>query len=301
MNPSERDPAADWERLRAFLAVLREGSLSAASRLLRVAQPTIRRRVEELEREHGIVLFTRSPAGLTPTPIGRELGRHAQAMASAAEAFSRAASAEADAASGAVRITASEVIGVEVLPPILAGLRAAHPGLVIELGLSNRSEDLLAREADVAVRMVRPLQQALVAKRVGVVRLGLHAHRAYLEARAVPTSLADLKGHDLIGFEHETVGVRALRGRGLSFAREDFAFRTDSDLGQLAAIRAGVGVGVCQTGLARRDPDLVHLLPDTFGFDLETWVVAHEDMRHVRRVGLAFDALVDGLSAYADA
>src|SRR5918997_3539167 len=136
MNPSERDPAADWERLRAFLAVLREGSLSAASRLLRVAQPTIRRRVEELEREHGIVLFTRSPAGLTPTPIGRELGRHAQAMASAAEAFSRAASAEADAASGAVRITASEVIGVDVLPPILAGLRAAHPGLVIELGLS---------------------------------------------------------------------------------------------------------------------------------------------------------------------
>ena len=299
MNLTDQRQGEDWERQRAFLAVLREGSLSGAARALDIAQPTVRRRIEDLERAHGVVLFTRSPAGLLPTEIALELAAHVEAMSRAAQSFTRAASAEAGSAAGTVRITASEVVGVEVLPPILAQLRAHHPGLIIELGLNNRSENLLDREADIAVRMVRPLQDALVAKRIGDIRVGLHAHRKYLDAHGWPESLEEVKRLGLIGFETETAGIRTLRARGLAFEPEDFIFRTDSDLGQLAAIRAGIGIGVCHVALGKRDPELVHLLRQAFAMEFETWVVVHEDLQHVRRVRLVYDALIEGLTDYA--
>lgn len=289
----------DWERQRAFLAVIDTGSLSAAARDLGAAQPTVRRRIEDLEAQLGVALFTRSPSGLTPTALGRELAQHARAMALAAASLARAASAEAGAASGVVRITASEVVGMEVLPPILAQLREAHPGLVLELALTNRSEDLLRREADIAVRMVRPTQQALVAKRVGNISLGMHAHKRVLDAWGRPTSLEEARRLPLIGYENETIGVRAVKAMGLDLRVDEFAFRTDNDVAQLAAIRAGIGLGICQVGLAARDPLLERVLPEMFSFDLETFVVTHEDQKDVRRVRLVFDALVSGLTAYA--
>lgn len=295
-------PAADtidWEQQRAFLAVLREGSLSSAARLLGAAQPTVRRRIEALEGRLGVALFTRSPSGLTPTALARELASPAEAMAAAAAAFARTASAEASAAAGTVRITASEVIGMEVLPPMLARLSKAHPGLVFELALTNRAEDLLRREADIAVRMVRPVQEALVAKRVGTIALGLHGHRELLEAWGRPSSLSEAKALPLVGFETETAGVRAIKAAsGVDLGPEDFSFRADSDLAQLAAIRAGIGLGFCQLGLAARDPLLERVVPD-LSIDLETFVVTHEDLREVRRVRIVFDALVEGLTAYA--
>jgi len=295
-------PAAetiDWEQQRAFLAVLREGSLSGAARMLGTAQPTVRRRIEDLERHLGVALFTRSPMGLTPTALARELAAPAEAMAAAAASFARTASAEASAAAGAVRITASEVIGMEVLPPILAQISKAHPGLIFELALSNRAEDLLRREADIAVRMVRPVQEALVAKRVGTIAVGLYGHKSLLDAWGRPSSLAEAKSLPLVGFETETAGVRAIKvASGVDLGSQDFAFRADSDLAQLAAIRAGIGVGFCQLGLAARDPSLERIVPD-LAISLETFVVTHEDLRDVRRVRLVFDALVEGLTAYA--
>lgn len=289
---------ADWDCHRAFLAVLAEGSLSAASRRLNLAQPTVRHRIEALERALGAPLFTRSPAGLEPTALARQLAEPARAMELAAEAFLRTASGEAGGERGTVRITASEVVGVEVLPPILAALHQAHPGLRLELGLSNRNEDLLRREADIAIRMVPPRQKALVARRVGAVRLGLHAHRRYLAAHGTPASAAALQGHALIGYEQSALNRRWMPLMGLELRSSDLAFRTDSDLGQLAAIRAGFGIGGCQCALAARDPELVPVLPDEISLDLDTWVVMHEDQRALRRVRLVFDRLVEGLAAY---
>lgn len=291
----------DWERQRAFLAVLREGSLSAAARLIGVAQPTVRRRIEELEESLGTPLFTRSPSGLLPTERAHTLREHAEAMAMAADAFVRSASAGAHEVAGTVRISASEVIAVEVLPPILAELSARHPRLVLELSPTNRNEDVLRREADVAVRMVPPQQDALVARRVGAVPLGLHAHRDYLKARGTPESLDDLRGHAIIGVEGDTPVLRALQHRGLNVSRADFSFRSDSDLAQLAAIRAGLGIGVCQVPLAARDRKLVRLLPQALHLDLETWVICHEDQRGVARIRAVFDALVAGLNRYVGA
>jgi DNA-binding transcriptional LysR family regulator len=289
---------ADWEQQRAFLAVLREGSLSGAARALGVAQPTVRRRIETLESGLGAALFTRSPSGLQPTEQALALAGHAEAMALAADAFVRSASAAAHEVAGTVRITASEVIAIEVLPALIAPLLARHPGLSIALAPNNRTEDMLRREADIAVRMVPPTQGALVARRIGVIPIGLHAHRDYLARRGTPETIEHVLSHTLIGVEHDSSILRALQARGFPLEMRDFAFRSDADLAHLAAIRAGIGIGLCQLPLAARDPALVPLFTSDLSFPLETWVVMHEDLRGVARVRAVFDALVEGLLGY---
>lgn len=287
----------DWDSHRAFLAVLREGSLSGAARRLGLAQPTVRGRIAELERGLGVTLFTRAPDGLVPTDAALGLRQHAEAMEIAAAAFARGATQGSEVA-GLVRVSASDVIAVEVLPPILAGLRRRHDRLVVALSPNNRAEDLLRREADVAVRMVRPQQGALVARQIGAIELGLFAHADLLDGRALPTTIEAAAALGMVGVETDNDVVRALRAAGIPLNVEDFAFRSDSDLAHVAAIRAGVGVGLCQVPLARRDSNLVRLLPHRISFPLNTWVVMHEDLRASAPVRAVFDALVSGLQDY---
>ena len=292
------ETVADWENHRAFLAVLRGGSLSAASRRLGIAQPTVRRRLEALEHALGTALFTRSQSGLTPTDAARELGSHAEAMAAAAAAFERAASGGTAEIAGTVRITASEIIGAEVLPGMLATLREKQPKLRFELVLSNYTQDLLRQEADIAVRMVRPAQAALIMKHVGAVKLGLFAHPDYVAAHGEPRSLEELSRFTIIGPDRTVDEGRSIGALFRQPVSKLLSFRTDSHLGQLAALRAGVGIGICQLPLARRQPQLVRVLPDAFGFVLPTWVVMHEDLARVPRIRTAFDHLVAELTGY---
>ncbi|HKO48792.1 MAG TPA: LysR family transcriptional regulator [Polyangiaceae bacterium] len=285
-----------WELYRSFLAVVREGSLSGAARALSLTQPTIGRHIDALEQALGVSLFTRSQAGLIASVGAGLLVPYAEAMASAADALQRAASGEAEDDRGAVRITASEMIGSEVLPRALTAFRQVHPRVIVELMLSNRSEDLLRREADIAVRMVRPSQAALFARKVGVLRLGFHAHPRYLKAHGSPQTMDELREHPLIGFD-KVPSVRRFDKLNFPFDRDSFTFRCDSDIGQYAALRAGFGIGVCQLALARRDK-LVPVLPGAFSFTLETWLVMHEDLKSTRRMRLMFDHLVDHLREY---
>jgi DNA-binding transcriptional LysR family regulator len=285
-----------WELYRSFLAVIREGSLSGAARALRLTQPTIGRHVDSLEEGLGASLFTRSQAGLRPNSAAVALVPYAEAMANAADALLRAASGEAAEERGTVRITASEMIGSEVLPSALAAFREMHPRIVAELVLSNRSEDLLRREADIAVRMVKPTQAALSARKLGMLHLGLHAHPRYLKAHGAPTTLAELRDHPIVGFD-KAASIQRLPALDIPLTRELFAFRCDSDIGQYAALRAGFGIGLCQVALARRD-GLVAVLPDSVGFDLGVWLVTHKDLRSSRRVRLMFDHLAAQLQKY---
>lgn len=290
-----------WELYRSFLGVLREGSLSAAARALGVAQPTVGRHVSALEKALGLTLFTRSQTGLLPTEAAQSLLGYAQAMESSAAALKRAAENKgngngADGVAGTVRISASEVVGVELLPPILAELQRVHAQLKIELVLTNRVQDLLRREADIAVRMTQPKQELLIARRVNAVTLGLHAHERYLAPRASPRTPADLADHVLIGFDKETPFLRAASAASPGWRRSAFALRTDSDLAQLALIRAGCGIGICQVGLAKREPALVRVLPRHYELKLETWITMHEDLRNSAACKAVFDALVKGMS-----
>jgi DNA-binding transcriptional LysR family regulator len=298
MSSPRRVDAPSWDLYGAFLAVMQTGSLSGASRALRVAQPTVRRQIESLEEALGVALFTRAPNGLTPTEAARTTLPHAEAIAASAQAFVRAASAPAGEVAGTVRVTCSEVVGVEVLPPMLASLRRAHPSLGIELVLDDRNQDLLRREADVAVRMATPTQEGLVRTRAAAIELGFFAAPAYLQDRAMPASLAALRGHALIGPDRSRAALDAIAALGVPVAPRDFALRTDATVAQLAAIRAAVGIGICQVPLARAPVPLVRVLP-SHRFTLEAWVVTHEDLRGLARVRAVTEHLVRGLAAYA--
>lgn len=289
----------DWNLYRSFLQVMREGSLSGAARVLGATQPTVGRHIAALEAALNVKLFTRTLDGLIPTEAARRLEDAAEAMSSLSKSIMRTASAEATDEQGTVRVTASEVIGVEVLPAILVQLRQAHPGICVELALSNRNEDMLHGAADVAVRMVRPEQSALVAKRIGAARLGLFAHRDYLKRHGVPKQVADLGQHALIGYDRDPAFIDAARSFGLNLTRESFAIRSDSDHAQLASLRSAGGIGICQAGIARRHPDLVPVLADTVRFSLDMWLAMHRDRRNERRVKIVFSHLVEALRAYA--
>jgi len=290
-----------WELYRSFLAVLKEGSLSGAARALGVAQPTMGRHVAALEKSLRLALFTRSQTGLIPTDAALSLRSFAESMQSTAAALERAAASQGAGVRGTVRVTASDVIGVEVLPPIVAALRDSHPDLTVELVLSNRVQDLLRREADIAVRMVRPRQELLVARRIGQIEVGLHAHQRNLPQYGTPRSVADLAKHSLIGFDQATAFVRSASKALAGWRREAFALRTDSDLAQLALIRSGAGIGACQVPIAHRDDALVRILPKQFSLPLETWVTMHQDLRDSPRCRVTFDALVKGLQRHVTA
>lgn len=292
------DIEPNWEWYRTFLAVLETGSLSAAGREMGLTQPTVGRHIDHLESALGLKLFVRSFDGYSPTDAALELKPYAVGISSNAAAMRRVASSHGTEVRGTVRLTASEIVSVEVLPPILTELKREHPALKIELVMSNRADDLLQREADIAVRMFKPMQEALVAKRLGGIEVGLHAHECYLADHGTPDSIAALAGHALIGFDAESAFLRKFQEQFPWFSREGLAFRTDSDLAQLAAIRAGFGIGVCQVALAARDPALVHILPGQFSYKMETWVAMHEDLRSSPRCAVTFAALVAGLSAY---
>lgn len=288
----------DWNLYASFREVMRQGSLSAAARTLGLTQPTLGRHVAALEAELGVALFTRSPQGLTPTSAAADLLPRVEEMHAAAEAAARAVSGGPANETGVVRITASEIIGGVVLPPILARFREAHPAIVVELVLTNRNEDLLRRDADIAVRMVRPAQAALVARRIGAVAIGLFAHRRYADAHGLPSSIEEVADHPLIGFDRDEISLRSLEGAAAFLQRDRFAFRCDSDLAQLAALRAGYGLGGCQLGIAADAPDLIPVLPDLLRFELEMWLAMHEDLKPVGRVRTMYDFLAAELGLY---
>ena len=287
-----------WELYRSFLEVARDGSLSGAARRLGATQPTIGRHIAALEADLNLALFTRSPRGLSPTEAALNLVPHAEAMAAAAAAMTRAASAEAGAETGTVRITASEIVGCEVLPPILAGFRRRYPSIILELALSNRNEDLLRRDADIAVRMARPAQKALVARRIGHIAIGLYAHQSYIAAFGKPASIDELATHCVIGFDRDDTSFRSIGPRAKNFTREQFGFRCDNDPTQLAALRSGLGIGGCQTQIAARTPELIRILAHQIDFTLEMWLAMHEDLKGSRRVRLLYDYLQAELKTY---
>jgi DNA-binding transcriptional LysR family regulator len=293
-------PQLHWETQRAFLAVLRTGSLSGAARLLGIAQATARRRIEALEQSVGVSLFIRSPSGLLPTETARELIGHVEAMALAANAFNRAASADVAQTSGTVRLTAGKLLGVEILPPMLRRLRQQHPQLALELNVSNRLQTLSQQEADVAVRIRRPTEASVVARKVGDLHVGLYATPELLAEQGVPEAAEDLRRFPLIGPDRHGGEIEFLCARGFDCSAEHTVIRTDDHLAQWAALRAGLGIGVSFRQLAQRH-GLVRVLPGQVDFSVDVWIAMHQDMRRVQRVSAVFDGLGADLQAFLEA
>lgn len=273
--------------------------MSGAARLLGLTQPSVARHVETLEQAVGGTLFLRSQRGLSPTDRALSLRPFADELVKTTNALLRAASAADDEVAGTVRVTAAEVFATEHLPSLLAQLRRDHPALSIELAPTDAVTDLLQREADIALRMTDPTQQSLIARRLGKVTLGLFARRDYLERRGRPADVVSLAAHDLIGMDTLSTTGQAVMGMLPGVRHGDFAMRVDSNLVQLAMLRAGFGIGICQTMIAARDDGLVRVLPETFSLDLPLWLVMHEDLRTSSRCRAVFDTLASGLSDFA--
>jgi DNA-binding transcriptional LysR family regulator len=293
-------PDADWDLFQSLHAVLAAGTLSAAAKSRQLTQPTLGRHIDTLERQLGAPLFLRSPRGLQPTDLALALKPHLEDMAAAANAAMRDVSQSADGGGGVVRVTTAEILGVEVLPPILTTFREQHPAIDVELTVSNRLEDLTRRDADVAVRMARPTQNTLVAKKVGDVGFGFYARPEYLARHGTPQTLDEVQAHTLIGFDRAQPPTAPGLDIGRAITRDLFSLRTDNDAAALAAIRAGFGIGVCQHQIGRGS-GLVQVLPGVFGFRLEIWICMHENLKGSRRMRLMFDHLAASLTAYAAA
>jgi DNA-binding transcriptional LysR family regulator len=288
----------DWSLVRSFLAALDQGSLLGAARLLNMSQPTLGRHIAELERQLGVLLFERTGRGLVATATALQLAQAARSMEAGALQLSRTLSGAQSQSAGTVRITASVPVAVQLLPPVLAAMRQALPDLQIELVSSNQVSNLLRREADIAVRMVRPEQNSLIARKIGEVRLGAYASRGYLESRAPLRKASDLLQHELIGGDADPAILQGFAAMGFPVTRSAFALRSDDFIVQWQAVRAGLGIGFCADYMLRSDTDVVEVLAGQLKIpSLPMWLAVHREIRTNASIRRVFDYLASALPA----
>lgn len=289
----------DWNLIKSFVAVAETGSLSAAARGLEASQPTLGRHIGELEQALGVTLFRRGRRGYELTEAGSTLYERGRVLSEQANAFSLLALGAVEAIEGTVRIAASEVVAAFVLPGMTARLGVEEPGIEVEIVASNQVENLLRRDADIAIRMVRPAQNEVVARKVADIPLCLCAAKSYLDRRGRPEKPADLADHALVGFDRSDEIIRAFTAFGIPVGRSHFRFRTDNQIVLWQAVRTGNGVGIGQQPLAQRDPQLERLLPDVPLPNLPVWLAMHRDVRTSMRIRRVADFLHEELKRYA--
>ncbi|MDP2779191.1 LysR family transcriptional regulator [Devosia sp.] len=291
-----REP--DWALWRSFAAVVANGSLSAAGRELGISQPTVGRHIETLEADLGLALFERTLSGLKPNSIALRLYEpvsEAQSALAGAAIMAEGAQAEWG---GTVRLTASAVISNYVLPQLLGPIRERYPGIAIETVPSDSAENLLLREADIAIRMFRPTQLELISRHLGDLPLVATARQSYLDRRGTPRQAADLYHHDLIGFDRSDAIIAHARTLGLVLRRDQFALRSDDQPHLWELIKAGLGIGFAQARLVHDTPGMVALPIDLSIPPLPVWLTTHRELFTSHRIRAIYDALADGLVAY---
>ena len=287
----------DWSLIQSFVATLDQGSLMGAARVLRTSQPTVGRHIAALEQQLGVLLFERTGRAVVPTPAALRLAEGARSMADGADQLARMLAGTQSNTKGTVRISASTPVAIELLPPIFSRMRQSLPDIQVELVATNRVSNLLRREADIAVRMVRPDQATLIAKKLGDVGIGAYAHRSYLARHSPLQQPADLLKHDLIGSDADTSILDGFRHMGYNASKEMFAFRTDDFIAQWQAVRAGLGIGFLADYVAVRDPDVLPVLPQKLPIrPLPMWLVVHREIRSSQRIRLVYDFLAASLS-----
>ena len=281
----------DWTLMRSFLAALDAGSLLGAARGLKQSQPTLGRHISLLEAQLGVALFERTGRGLLPTAAALGIATHARQMQANADALQRALSLSSVDLAGTVRVTASQTVATYVLPRLLAKLRAEAPEIQIEVVASNEVKNLLRREADIALRMVRPDQESLITRKIGTVTVGPFAHKRYLKARGTPLTARDMLRHDLIGFDQDRTIIDGFRAFGEAITREHFALRSDDHLVLWQAVRAGLGIGFVADYMAQTDSAVVRVVPDLKIPSLPVWLTTHREIHGNPRIRRVFDFL----------
>ncbi|MGR3594067.1 MAG: LysR family transcriptional regulator [Limimaricola soesokkakensis] len=292
-----RSVTFDWNRARAFLVTAEEGSLSAAARALKLAQPTLGRQVEALETELGVALFERSGRGLRLTPSGHELLEHARIMGEGARALHLAAWGQTEALEGEVAISASDAYASYLLPPILARLHRAEPRIRIEVVVSNALSDLSRREADIAVRNVRPTEPDLIARRVRDASARLYAAPRYLDRLGRPGTAAGFSSAEFIEIDASGSLMKLLNTKGFALDVGNFPYMCRSFTVMWELVRQGMGIGILDDRIGDADPLVERAVPDFVPVDFPVWIVAHRDIARSRRLRVVFEALADSFGA----
>ncbi len=287
----------DWNQARAFLATVDEGSLSGAARVLGQTQPTVGRQISALEEHLGVVLFERIGRSLELTGSGRDLVAHVRVMAEAANRFSLTAAGQSHAIDGVVRITASDVMAAYTLQPALTHLRERAPILEIDLVATNDLSDIQRREADIAIRHVRPEQPELIARLVAEGRAGFYASRSYIAKNGRPNSFKDMKKHDFVSFGDVGRMLEYLAQMGLELTEDHFRIGSANGVAAWHMVRNGLGIGLMAEDVADASPEIERLVPNTPPIVFPVWLTTHRELHTSRRIRLVYDLLAEFLGA----
>jgi len=287
----------NWHHIHHFLIVAEIGTLAEAAEQLGVSQPTLGRHISELEQKMGFSLFIRNRSGMTLTEAGLSLIDDARQMSFEAEKFALKAAGQNTVLSGTVRIAASEVVATYILPALLTEFRDLEPQIDIELVASNKIENLLSRDADMAVRMIKPVQEDLIAQKVNDMRLGAFASRQYLERHGTPAGAEELFSHRLVGYDRSDLITNQMSDFGYTHDRSMFAFRTDNQVANWELVKAGAGIGFGGVFIAQKCPDLVRLVPELSLPSLPMWLAAHQELKTNPRIRRAMDFLSEKLKS----
>ena len=286
----------DWNQLKAFLATAETGSLSAAARQLGLTQPTLGRQVSAIEQRMGVTLFERSGKAMALTPTGLDLLEHARAMGAAAQALGLAAAGRSQEVAGIVAVSAIDIVAVHLLAPLVQRLREREPGIAIEVISSNAMSDLLRREADIAIRHVKPEQSDLIARLIRTATAGFYASQSYILAHGHPRSAKDAADLPFVGSDRSGGYLRYLQQHGLSLLETNFSSYAESALANWAMVQRGLGIGTMMDDIASMTPGMVRVLDDVPPVRFPMWLVTHRELRTSRRIQVVFEALANGLA-----
>lgn len=286
----------DWNHVRAFLATAEQGSLSAAARSLGLTQPTLSRQVAALEQDLQVLLFERIGRALELTPAGLELLEHTQTMGAAANQIALTASGHSQSIEGEVRITASDVYSAYLLPPVLHQLRRIAPKLQIDVVAANDIRDLQRREADIAIRHVRPEQPELIARLIGQDSAHFYAAQSYLDTQGRPENFADLSTHDFVRFAESDRMIELLAPMGIHLTADNFPIGSQSGMVAWEYVIQGFGIAPMSDQVAAQTPSLERILPDMDPILFPLWLTTHRELHTSRRIRLVYDLLAEFLS-----
>jgi len=286
----------DWNQVRAFLATAEKGSFSGAARALNTTQPTIGRQVNALEASLGVTLVERSARGLNLTEAGRNLLDHVRAMGEAATLISMAADGSSQDITGEVTVTGTDLLSTFVLPGVLLPLREAAPGVRVRILPSSEQKNLAERDADIAIRHVRPDQPDLIARHLGDFRANLFATAAYLDRVGRPERLRDIADYDFVGNADPKRLMAPLHNMGIPLRPESFVMSSPDTVVAWELVKAGYGVSMLPEALADAEPVLERVIADFPSLEFPIWLVTHRELQTSRRIRVVFDTLARGLA-----
>ena len=286
----------DWNHIRAFHATAAEGSLSAAARLLGLSQPTLSRQVAALEAELGVTMFERVGRRLVLTSTGTDLLDHVRAMGEAAQSVALAASGHVQEIGGRVSISATDAYAAYILPGIVERIRAEAPEITIAIVASNALSDLRHREADIAIRHVRPETPELIGLHLRDTEAHFYAARAWIDRHGLPRAPADLAGPALLGFDDVDRFSAHLRSLGIPMADDAFRLVSENSVVIWEMVRRGLGVAPMLAEVAACTPEVVRLLPGLPPIPVPIWLVTPRELTTSRRLRVVHDILAEELT-----